>query len=495
MIACNKGGRVVFLWVATALLLCGNMAAIAKDSKSASPKLSGVRSIDWSRFGNPVDSDLEAMRRILNTSLRYNTAWLDEKYPAAEGGRSCVVNLPTNGRKHEHTIRPAAVVADALAIALRVGDFDETAVGRSREECLNLVRRTIRGLASCHRANVAGENNSAASKEKHSGGGRKTPPVLAWGDHWQSAHWSSHIAMAAWLQWEELDPETQQQVLRMVIHESNRFLLPDYKPHLWANREKVLTPGDTGAEENAWNATILQIAVAMMPRHPMAQRWKESASSLMIHAYATRKDMDDLTTLVDGKPVGRWLQGYNAREDYAVENHGLVHPDYCSCFGLSMRSYLTQSLAREPVPQAAAFNAPHVYHMLTEKRWESPPHKQPGGTIFQPGKAELYYPNGTDWSTHRVLTYAHIDVMAYVMGWDRGRPYSARDWLRLRMQKASEMQARFPNGRTYAPGEFDTYPGAEQIVSSQAAECTLYLWLHAQDAIQPTANWLAAGSR
>ena len=118
---------------------------------------------------------------------------------------------------------------------------------------------------------------------------------------------------------------------------------------------------------------IPQLASAMMPNHPNAPRWKEAASFLMVQAFAKKRDLDDATTIIDGRPVTQWLQGYNVRDDGAVENHGIIHPDYCLCFSLSTRAYLIQSLAKQPVPESADFNAASMYHMLAEKQWESPP--------------------------------------------------------------------------------------------------------------------------
>jgi hypothetical protein len=111
--------------------------------------------------------------------------------------------------------------------------------------------------------------------------------------------------------------------------------------------------GDTKAEENSWNSMILQVAIAMMPAHSHAARWKEKCSELMVSAYSLKKDLENPLVL-DGKPVKAWLKGYNVREDGAVINHGrgFVHPDYMVCITLQLRGYLTQSLAGRPVPVA-----------------------------------------------------------------------------------------------------------------------------------------------
>ena len=57
---------------------------------------------------------------------------------------------------------------------------------------------------------------------------------------------------------------------RMVEHEADAFI--DRTVPYWADRQgKIVTPGDTKAEENAWNSMLLASAQAMMPRHPSDQ--------------------------------------------------------------------------------------------------------------------------------------------------------------------------------------------------------------------------------
>ena len=117
------------------------------------------------------------------------------------------------------------------------------------------------------------------------------------------------------------------------------------------------------------------------------------------------------------------------------------------------------------------------------------PNKPPGGTILTPGKADIYYPQGTDWSRYRYLNYSLADAIAYALGWDEkiARTQLAIGWS-LRMEKAIEMQSRHADGHTFAKGEFDTYPGAEQGISSTSGDGVLYLWLRPQNAIQTTRN-------
>ena len=126
--------------------------------------------------------------------------------------------------------------------------------------------------------------------------------------------------------WDKLDAETHKMVQTLVIDEADRFIAPGYKVPYWTAPDgHVNTPGDTKAEENAWNATILQLAVAMMPHHPHIERWKHICSELMISAFSLKSDLQN-DKIVDGKPVRDWLHGFNVRDDGAVINHKLPIP-------------------------------------------------------------------------------------------------------------------------------------------------------------------------
>lgn len=58
----------------------------------------------------------------------------------------------------------------------------------------------------------------------------------------------------------------------MMVHEADRFL--NYKvPYYRDITGKILSKGDTRAEENAWNSNILTIATAMMPEHNHYDGW------------------------------------------------------------------------------------------------------------------------------------------------------------------------------------------------------------------------------
>lgn len=436
-------------------------------SRAEEPVGNSVVPVDWKRFRRspPGSDDYRQAAQILNNNARYNLDWMARTFTEDAGARQYTV--PGTA---EHNIRPGASAAYGIAVLLKTNSFDVKTTGVSRAEGLTRATMLIKGTAATHKAN----------------GNPK-----GWGDHWQSALWTAILGHAGWMLWDSLDGGAQVSVQKAVEHEANRFITPGYRVPYWRDIDgKENSPGDTKAEENAWNAMVLQTAVAMMPRHPNVKSWKRAGSELMVSAFATEKDARNKTRFVDGRPVKNWLNGYNLREDGAVINHRLLHPDYMATPTLNLRAYLLQPLAGQAVPQTAEFNADLIYRTFVTHVWPVPPHKAPGGTIYLPGKAEVYYPMGTDWSPFRFDIYYLYDTFAHVRGWDKGLPHRARDWMKVRAERMLAMQARFPSGSMYAKEEHPApYPN-DQMVAWQMGDALLLLWLQGQNALNPKGRWL-----
>ena len=65
-----------------------------------------------------------------------------------------------------------------------------------------------------------------------------------WGDQWQSALWAAQGAEAAWFLWDKLSEQTRNLVLKMLIHEADRFI--GYQVPYYQDKEgRIVTPGDT----------------------------------------------------------------------------------------------------------------------------------------------------------------------------------------------------------------------------------------------------------
>lgn len=444
-----------------AMVGCLLMADRANAEESRAALSESVRPIEWNRFSgkNMPSPESRLSSQILANSTRWACIWLaDTCKESPSGDRFLIPN-----KNHEHSIRPATSVAVGLAVAVRTG-VSEKIAGISKDELTGRTRKLIKGAAAIHKSN----------------GGN-------WGDHWQSSLWAAQLCRAGWMMWDDLDDQAKEMICRVVVHEADRHVQKNYSVPYWNGKG-----GDSKAEENSWEATVLQQAIAMLPGHPSIIRWKQVCSELQISAFARKSDMARNLPVLDGKSPREWLRGYNLREDGIVINHGLIHNDYMSAIAhLQMQGFLVCSLANIPVPETIDFNFDLIYRTLVTRQFESPPYEAPGGTMFIPGKAEQYYPQGTDWSRLRFACFLGLDTFSDVLGYDRGLPHKAADWRQLRAKRILKMQSRHPDGRMYAKGEFERYPGREQMVFWMLSDAHLLQWLSDHDAIAKKKKWLA----
>ncbi|MDC0935051.1 hypothetical protein OAS39_02110 [Pirellulales bacterium] len=451
---------IPLLWVAKPMRATAAEALVEATSAD-------VVAIDWTRFEREIDDNnrLAQCTSLLLNCARYNLAWIDRTFDHDEQGQAYVLT-----RFEEHGVRPACSAVYGMGVVLKSGIFDAEIVGLSEAEATERTIQLLRGIVRTHRANT--------SQEKAWGVQYPAPEP---DQYWQTALWSALSGMGGWLMWEDLDPATQGMLVAMLEQETRRFIHPDYQAPYW-NGEG----GDTKAEENSWNSMPLGLMTAMMPKHPRAAQWKRSCSELMVSSYATEEDWKTNDAMIDGRPVKKWLAGYNAAPGGVVVNHGFIHPDYMVAISMNFWGLTSQSLAGRRAPQAWDFNASLIYNTLVSKNWKSPPFEAPGGTIYVAGKANVYYPRGNDWSFHDLTLFYLIDVFADIYSWHN----DAAAWMDIRAPAMLEMQMRHEDRMMFADGEYDTYPGREQWAFWCLTDAFLPLWLNAHGALSGKANWV-----
>jgi hypothetical protein len=223
-------------------------------------------------------------------------------------------------------VRPAANFAYALAVGI---------------ETRRYARRTTKRRAR------AAERILSELARTHPG----------WGGQWQSALWVADMGIAAMLLRDRLARPVRAAVSRIVAGEANRFI--GYEVPYYRRNGVVLTPGDTKAEENAWNAKLLAVAVALMPRHRNQRAWARTNRELLVSALARPQD---------ARGRYRWLLagGSNINADYTVTNHGVrEHPDYAAAvLGLTGAQRTVALLAGRPAPEQASLNRRGIYRRL-----------------------------------------------------------------------------------------------------------------------------------
>jgi hypothetical protein len=413
-------------WLMALAAITGSLGSPTKSAHAQA-----VVPIDWNRFSpaSTLDPFAQDVKAFLNNSARYNVNWVAQRYPSVTSTET------TTGRRYdmqsssEGEIRSIGHAAYGVAAMLKTGAVDPAVTGVSAATLVDRTMEMIHGAALEHRANGTG---------------------VQWGNTWQSALWAADVAESAWMMWDQLPAATRSHVTNMTIYEANRFV--NYDVPYWSNPDGTRNyPGDTKAEENAWNSRILAVAVGMMPEHPNSAAWRNKASELLVSSFSRPSDLQNAAVL-DGKPVAAWLDGYNAYQSGFVDNHGLLHNDYLGTTDFTIYPYITQSLAGQAVPQTAGFNFPIVYNAMatTPVGAQNRPMFQrmaDGGYL-----ADQHYPDGTDWSVHRHDIFLQLDAFAEKFGVDTGTAYDAVGWGRARLDRMLQMQSRHADGRLYAPG-------------------------------------------
>ena len=238
-------------------------------------------------------------------------------------------------------------------------------------------------------------------------------------------------------------------------------------PRYFRNRlGQELTPGDSQSDEVSWDLMAPALALAMMPRHPNAPKWRASLIGMSLAAFARPQDLHRKATY-NGVRIDIRLPGTNANEDGTVTNHGIVNPDYTQNV---QHLWWAASLLRAggvPVPEALFVNADIVYRALATVQFPAPPYASPGGTVYQPG-GQIYYPMGVSWGVRRPATFVGVDAFA--------RQYAAKDtnakqFLRDHAADARALQLRFTDGHMYEAGSGeDSYKlGKEEYALQQMA--------------------------
>ena len=270
-------------------------------------------------------------------------------------GSSCYYPVFSPSYTIIEAVRPLACIAYGTAAQLQTGIYSPSVAGGvSTADAIQQAEMAIRGVAFSCAVNVANPTTSNCW-------GYGTP-----GDsngQWHNAqNYGTWAAEAAWMLWDKLDSTTQLAVAKMVEYDANTLAATG--PAYWANKNgNILTPGDTQMEEDAWSGHMLTQAQAMMPNHPNAALWRQSASQWNVATYSRQSDLTN-TTLVDGKQVKQYLNGFNVFPDGVLVNHGIVHPDYITDDTHRYQSLVDVSLAGQYAMQSMTYNADLAYQRV-----------------------------------------------------------------------------------------------------------------------------------
>ena len=414
-------------------------------------------------------SDLESLATgVLRTTNRYALqTWWPRTAPA-------LLATPHNSNAQSDStdsIRRLSMQAFSLSIALATGGYDPAGTGTTAQGATQIVSQVAANVACSHRANRVG----------------------GWGSSWQSSMWSSYAGRAAWLVWGDVPAGTRRCVQRMVISEAD--FVSTLAPKYMVDRDgRVLTAGDTGAEEDAWYALAPALATAMMPTAEQRDIWRRAQQQMQIAAWARPSDTASVTT-VDGTPLSGWLRGSNVQDSGVVVNHSRVAPDYSTNAYQNTDTLEMATLAGQPASQSTLFGIGPVYDALSTVSYVTPAYAAPGGTVYAVDSAQIYYPQGCDWGTGQQLPYALFDALADVYGLASTATVAPAAATLAHLGAAAAMQARTPSGAMYGSDAEYKYVGREEHTAQLAAQLYLAYFTRDRLTLSVTAQPVTPGAR
>jgi hypothetical protein len=316
--------------------------------------------------------------------------------------------LLTDSRSTEHFIRPNTGTVAGLAMLYRFGPYDENAVGLPRADLLNTkILPMMRYLTTTH---VTGSLSTSDGKK--------------WGNAWQSAQWAEALGLAAWFVGRDLPPDLVAEVRRVVAYEAGRFV-DATPPHQ--------LKADTKAEENAWNSKVLSMAVVLMPGDDRRPAWERAFQKWALSGWLRPAD-EHSSVLVDGLTLSQQFTGANIYDDFTLENHNIVHPDYMTAWSQSLGCSIEHLMTGRRPPEALRHNVSGIHENL---KW------------FRLPDGGLMYPSGQDWALFRQIDWLYPNLVAAVIF----RDPEAWIWTDQLVQVAKKMQARSADGSLYLSEE------------------------------------------
>jgi len=387
--------RLMRVW---RFLLCTGVTALA-DGDSSPPMPARLPA-------EAPSAVREVQRRIYGAAEKQAHYLLGSVHPWAEDG---ALRLLTESKSGEHWIRPNTGAIEGFAFLHRFGPYDAERVGVSRA---GLLKGTIIPMM---RYVVATHVTSS----------RPTSDQKPWGNAWQSAHWTQMLGRAAWFLWVDLPPDLREGARRVVAHEADRIANSE-PPHQLRL--------DTKAEENAWNSQVLSVAVLLMPEDPRRAGWERSYQKWVMSSFLRPADEHN-ETVVDGRTVREQFTGANVFDDFTLENHRIVHPDYMTAFSLTLGCAPDFAMTGGRMPEALRFNVGPIYENL---KWMLLPD---GGFV---------YPNGQDWELFRNPSWLGKHVLMAVWA----RDPDAWSCVLRALETLEKMQARPLAGAVFHPEEY-----------------------------------------
>jgi hypothetical protein len=373
----------------------------ANAQKVQSYSLPDKMPVQWTDFGERTYLIIEKQAHYL---LGMVHVWEQDKS----------MRLLTDSKIGEHWIRPNTGSLVGFAFLYRFGNYNQDIIGISRERLLN--ENIIPMMRYLVRTHLTGDLNTSEGKK--------------WGNVWQSAHWAYSLAKGAWWIWDYLPIDVQEGIRNIVKFEAARFY--DVEPPFQLKL-------DTKSEENAWNSQIFQAAMLLMPQDKDYLIWENLLKKWVISAYIKPSDLKSKRK-VSGILLSSF-KGANIYDDFTLENHGIVHPDYMGAFILTSQFGLDYAMQNKQIPEFVFFNNKGIYENL---KW------------FTLSDGGLNYPSGQDWPIYSIPDWLFLHIHSAAFKNDPDAPELARRVLDC----TEKMQKRNSAGNVYQDEE-NYFPSAQ----------------------------------
>jgi hypothetical protein len=281
----------------------------------------------------------------------------------------------------------------------------------SRAVMLDHVRRAIRTVALANRTCTHPE---ATNENAWGGRGPKGR------DHWQSALETEHWVLAAHLLRDQLDDDTRALVRQVATAEADLACkeIPPGKP------------GNTAADDCAWNAGLLGMRVAIYSDGPRATRWDEWGKRWALNLEVRQPDRTS-DRMVDGKPLKEWLVMTQVFRDLTLENHGFWDVPYQVSFAALSEPIVAYAMTGQRAPESYWLNAREEGEEVL--KW----------LVLKEG--DLLCPQGLDWAERDVQHQWAFTELGTLVGLPWARAAEAR-CLRTLLQR----QAAVGDGSLHA---------------------------------------------
>ncbi|WP_395109639.1 discoidin domain-containing protein [Actinomadura sp. SCN-SB] len=270
--------------------------------------------------------------------------------------------------------RGAGDIAFVYATLLKARPRQRSFGGVAREVMLDHTIRSIRYTALTNKLSGAGYDQW--------GGGT-----------WQASLETYLWGFAAQVLWDRLDEDTRALVRKVVEAEADILVT---KPIATAR------DGDTGAEDNAWNAPTPALAAALSPDDPRAPTWRETSIKLALNASSTAADAES-EQVVDGRPVKDRMASVNLKPDLTLENHGFFNPIYQQVTHLNVGdAAIIEARAGRRPPEAYSFRMREIWDRVL------------GPLAADDG--DLVMPAGQDWTSKDYQHLGYLSILATRFG-------------------------------------------------------------------------------